>query len=214
MPDVNPCESRTSNLTKYAPAVVKTCSMVRVEDHGVSQTPSPSQSHRACKVALGSPSVVEEASKATELFTLGDGGANVNRAVSPVAATVTAIDAVCDSVPSVPVTTTVYEPKAVPLSVQADVCVPLMVEGLHDAATPEGGEAAVSSTVPVKPPVACREIVEVAERPEANETDPGFAESMKSGPPELKNSNGDGAVTSPCPRFPPPQTSSTSLRRE
>src|SRR2546425_699135 len=119
---------------------------VRVEDHGVSQTPSPSQSHRACKVALGSPSVDEEASKATELFTLGDGGANVNRAVSPVAATVTAIDAVCDSVPSVPVTTTVYEPKGVPLSVQAEVSGPLVVEGLHDAATPEGWEGAVSAT--------------------------------------------------------------------
>src|SRR6266571_188974 len=122
MPDVNPCESRTSNLTKYAPAVVKTCSMVRVEDHGVSQTPSPSQSHRACKVALGSPSVDAEASKATELFTLGDGGANVNRAVGPVAATVTA----------------------------------------HDAVTPEGWEAAVSATVPLKPPVAVSEIIEVA----------------------------------------------------
>src|SRR2546428_11436698 len=43
-PDVNPCESRTSNLTKYAPAREKTCSMGRAEDHGVSHTPAPSQS--------------------------------------------------------------------------------------------------------------------------------------------------------------------------
>src|SRR3989442_1620604 len=48
--------------------------MVRVEDNGVSQTPSPSQSQRAWSVALGSGSVEEDASNATELFTLGYGG--------------------------------------------------------------------------------------------------------------------------------------------
>src|SRR5207245_1477297 len=44
-----------------------------------------------------------------------------------------------------------------------------------------------------------------------NETVPGFAESVKYGPPALKNSNGEGAFTSPCPRLPPPQTSSRSF---
>src|SRR3989442_213034 len=53
--------------------------MVRVEDSGVSQTPSPSQSQRAWSVALGSGSVDEDASNATELFTLGYGGAKEDR---------------------------------------------------------------------------------------------------------------------------------------
>ena len=66
-------------------------------------------------------SVDEEASNDTELFTLGYGGVKVNRAAGPVAATVTAIDAVWDTVPVCPVTTTVYEPKAVPPIVQTDV---------------------------------------------------------------------------------------------
>src|SRR3989441_9328510 len=54
--------------------------MVRVEDSGVSQTPSPSQSQRAWSVALGSGSVDEDASNATELFTLGYGGGKAKRA--------------------------------------------------------------------------------------------------------------------------------------
>src|SRR2546422_9908714 len=53
--------------------------MVRVEDSGVSQTPSPSQSQRAWSVALGSGSVDEDASNATELFTLGYGGGEGDR---------------------------------------------------------------------------------------------------------------------------------------
>src|SRR5881628_2281571 len=130
------------------------------------------------------------------------------------AVTVTPIDVVWTSDSFVPVTVTVYDPGVDPPRVHVDVWVPLMLVGTHVTPIPAGEEVAVRSTVPVKPPVACREIVEVAERPEANETDPGFAESVKPGPPELKNSNGDGAVTSPCPRFPAPQTSSTSLRRE
>src|SRR2546427_7403058 len=151
MPDVNPCESRTSNLTKYAPALVKMCSMVRVEDHGVSQTPSPSQSQRACRVALGSGSVDEEASKKTELSTRGNGGVKANRAVGPDVAIVTAIDAVWDSVPFVPVMTTVYEPVAEPLKVQADVWVPLIVAGTHEIVTPAGLEAAARGTASLKP---------------------------------------------------------------
>src|SRR3989442_14092821 len=108
MPAVKSCESAISNSTKYVTAVVKTCWAVKVEDQEASQTPSPSQSPRAWSVALGSGSVDEAASNATELFTLGYGGAKVNRAVGgPGAATVTVIDAVWESVPFVPVTTTV-----------------------------------------------------------------------------------------------------------
>src|SRR2546422_7504900 len=86
------------------------CSMVRVEDHGVSQTPSPSQSQRACRVALGSGSVDEEASKKTELSTRGNGGGKVDPGVGPRVAIVTAIDAAWGSGPFLPVRTTRYEP--------------------------------------------------------------------------------------------------------
>src|SRR2546422_436041 len=130
------------------------------------------------------------------------------------AVTVTEIDVVWTSDSFVPVTVTVYDPGVDPPRVHVDVWVPLMPEGTHVTLIPAGEEVAVRSTVPVKPPVECREIVEVAERPESNETDSGVAVSAKSGPPELKNSSGDGAVTSPCPRLPPPQTSSISFRRE
>src|SRR2546427_115275 len=127
--------------------------MVRVEDSGVSQTPSPSQSQRAWSVALGSGSVDEDASNATELFTLGYGGAKVNRAVGgPGAATVTVIDAVCDSVPFVPVTMTVYEPGVDPLIVHVDVWVPLMLTGTHEVVNPAGVAPAVRETTPLKPP--------------------------------------------------------------
>src|SRR3989454_3097957 len=157
------------------------CSMVRVEDHGVSQTPSPSQSQRACRVALGSGSVDEEASKKTELSTRGNGGVKVNRAVGPDVAIVTAIDAVWDSVPFVPVMTTVYEPMAEPLNVQADVWVPLMLAGTHEIVTPAGMEAAVRATAPLKPPIDWREIVEKADWPATNETVSGLAVIEKSG---------------------------------
>jgi hypothetical protein len=89
-----------------------------------------------------------------------------------------------------------------------------MLVGTHAIVTPVGREAAARVTVPVKPPLAARLTVDVADRPAANETVPGFAESEKSGPPGVKNSRGDGAVTSPCPKFPPPQTSSSILRSE
>ena len=62
-----------------------------------------------------------------------------------------------------------------------------MLEGAHDAATPEGEEAAVSATAPLNPPVDVREIVEVTVSPATNETLSGFAETEKSGV--------DGAVT-------------------
>src|SRR2546430_2350883 len=116
--------------------------------------------------------------------------------------------------PLVPVIVTVYGPGVDPLIVHADVWVPLMLTGTHEVVTPAGGDAAERETSSVKPPVDWGEIVEVADRPAANETVPGFAERAKSGPPALKNSNGEGAVTSPCPRLPPPQTSSISFSRE
>src|SRR3989442_9417550 len=165
----------------YSPAVVKTCWIVRFEDHGVSQTPSACQSQRACKVALGSGSVDEDASNAAELFTLGYGGVNVNRAVGPDAATVTAMDAVWDSAPFVPVTVTVYDPSAAPLIVQADVWVPLTLAGIHEVVPPSGVDAAVRATAPLKPPVDWREIVENADSPATNETVFGVAVMEKSG---------------------------------
>src|SRR2546426_8735248 len=103
MPAVNPCESTISNSTKYVPAVVKTCWAVKVEDQEASQTPSPSQSHRAWSVALGSGSVDEDASNATELFTLGYGGGKGNRAGGgPGAAPGAATTPGWESVPFVP----------------------------------------------------------------------------------------------------------------
>src|SRR2546428_13912101 len=110
--------------------------MVRVEDSGVSQTPSPSQSQRAWSVALGSGSVDEDASNATELFTLGYGGGKVNWAVGAGAATVAVIDAVWGSGPFVPVTTTVEEPGGVPPTVHAGGCVPPKLAGTQEGVTP------------------------------------------------------------------------------
>src|SRR2546426_10299056 len=111
--------------------------MVRVEDSGVSQTPSPSQSQRAWSVALGSGSVDEDASNATELFTLGYGGAKGDWAVGgPGAATVTVIDAGWESVPVGPVTMTVYEPGVDPLIVLVGVWGPVMLAGTHEGVNP------------------------------------------------------------------------------
>src|SRR3989442_8311092 len=155
--------------------------MVRVEDSGVSQTPSPSQSQRAWSVALGSGSVDEDASNATELLTFGYGGVKVNRAVGPVVAIVTAMDAVWDSVALVPVTTTVYDPRAAPLIVHADVWVPLTLAGIQEVVTPPGVDAEVRATAPLKPPVDWREIVENADWPATNETVFGVAAMEKSG---------------------------------
>ena len=95
-----------------------------------------------------------------------------------------------------------------------DVCDPLMLEGTQVVVTPAGAEAAVRSTVPLKPPLAVRLTVDVADAPDPNETLVGLAEIPKSGPPGWKNSTGEGAVTSFWPRFPPPQTSSRSLAKE
>src|SRR3989442_2136553 len=96
----------------YSPAVVKTCWIVRSEDHGVSQTPSACQSQRACNVALGSGSVDEDASNAAELFTLGYGGVNVNPALRPDTAPLSAMDAAWGSAPFVPPTGTRIRPTA------------------------------------------------------------------------------------------------------
>ena len=89
-----------------------------------------------------------------------------------------------------------------------------MLEGTQVVVTPLGAETAVRPTVPVKPPLAVRLTMDVADPPDPNETLVGFAAIPKSGPPARKNSTGEGAFTSPCPRFPPPQTSSRSLMNE
>src|SRR5437016_14073353 len=89
-----------------------------------------------------------------------------------------------------------------------------MLEGTQVVVTPLGAETAVRPTVPVKPPLAVRLTVDIADPPDPNETLVGLAAIPKSGPPARKNSTGEGAFTSPCPRFPPPQTSSRSLMKE
>jgi len=119
----------------------------------VSHVPSDSQSQRACKVALGFESVEVDASNVIVSLTEGTVGEYVNRAVGPAAVIVTATEAVWASAPLVPVIVTVYVPAFVPLSVQIDVWVPLMLDGAHDVVTPAGAEDAVSATVPVNPPV-------------------------------------------------------------
>src|SRR2546422_9892548 len=83
-----------------------------------------------------------------------------------------------------------------------------MLEGAQVVVTPLGAETAVRPTVPVKPPLAVRLTMDVADPPDPNETLVGLAEIPKSGPPARKNSTGAGAFTSPCPTIPPPQTSS------
>jgi hypothetical protein len=159
----SPWESRICKVTGYDPAVEKTCWAVSKRDHGVSHRPSPSQSQRASRVAFGSESEEEDASKRTELFATGAGGEYVKRAVGPGPVTVTMIDVACDKVPLVPVTVTVYDPGVVPLIVHVEVWVPLILDGRQEVVTPAGEEASASDTVPVKPPVDCREIVEVAD---------------------------------------------------
>jgi len=89
-----------------------------------------------------------------------------------------------------------------------------MLAGVQDVVTPAGVEAVVKETAPLKPPLDCSVTDEVPLSPVANETLDGLAEIPKSGPPAVKNSTGDAAPTSPCPTFPPPQTSSMSLMRE
>src|SRR5712691_645986 len=152
----SPWESRICKVTGYVPAVEKACWAVSERDHEVSHRPSPSQSQRASRVAFGSESEEEAASKRTELFATGAGGEYVKRAVGPEPATVTMIDVVWERAPFVPVTVTVYDPGMVPLIVHVDVWVPLMLDGRQEVVTPAGEEAAASDTVPVKPPVDCR----------------------------------------------------------
>jgi len=72
-----------------------------------------------------------------------------------------------------------------------------MLAGAHVVVTPAGAETAVRATVPVKPPLAVRLTVDVADPPDPNETLVGFAEIPKSGPPARKNSTGEAALTSP-----------------
>jgi len=56
-----------------------------------------------------------------------------------------------------------------------------MLEGTHEVAMPEGDELVVRATVPLKPPVDWREMVEVADCPARNDTLVGFAVIEKSG---------------------------------
>jgi len=107
--------------------------------------------------------VDEDASKVIVSFTDGRVGAYTNRAIGPGAVIVTATEAVWTRAPLVPVMVTAYEPALAPVIVQVDAWVPLRVEGTHEVATPAGEDAAVSETVPVNPPVDCREIVDVAD---------------------------------------------------
>src|SRR2546428_1336106 len=194
----SPLESWISNFTVYVPDALNACCAVRVVESEVSHAPSDSQSQRACKVALGSESVEVDASNVIVSFTDGTVGEYVNRAVGPAAVIVTATGAVWASAPLVPVIVTVYVPEFVPLRVQVDVWVPLMLDGAHDVVTPAGAEDAVSATVPVNPLAGGRGTVEVADRPARNETLAGFAESGKSGPAGSDNSGGHAVRRSPC----------------
>jgi len=126
----------------------------------------------------------------------------------------TSIVAEWTRVPFVPEIVTAYVPALFAVSVHVEVPFPVRLDGAHEVVTPVGTDAAVKLTVPAKPPVDEREIVELTDRPVPNETLVGFAEIPKSGPPVVKNSTGEGAVTSFWPRFPPPQTSSRSLANE
>ena len=56
-----------------------------------------------------------------------------------------------------------------------------MFAGRQAVVSPAGDETEVSETVPAKPPVDCKEIVEVADCPATNETLVGFAAIEKSG---------------------------------
>jgi len=105
----------------------------------------------------------------------------VNRAVGPEGVTATPIDVEWERVPFVPVTRAVYDPGVVPPIMHVEVSDPVMLDGTHDIASPAGDETAMSETVPAKPPVDCREMVEVAVCPATNETLVGFAAIEKSG---------------------------------
>ena len=61
-----------------------------------------------------------------------------------------------------------------------DVWLPLMLVGTHVVVTPEGEETAARETVPLKPPLGVRLIVEVPLPPAGNETVVGLADTEKS----------------------------------
>jgi len=128
--------------------------------------------------------------------------------------TMASIVAMWTRVPFVPVIVTTYDPGLLAENVHADVAFPVRLEGTHEVVTPEGTETAVKFTVSAKPPVEESETVELADCPVPKATLVGFAVRENSGPPGRKNSTGDGAFTSFCPRFPPPHTSSRSLMNE
>ena len=56
-----------------------------------------------------------------------------------------------------------------------------MLDGVQVVVTPAGTETAVNAMVPVKPPLAWKLIVDVADWPPANETLVGFDERTKFG---------------------------------
>jgi hypothetical protein len=56
-----------------------------------------------------------------------------------------------------------------------------MLVGRQEVVSPAGDEATVSETVPAKPPVDCKETVDVADCPAPNVTLVGFARIEKSG---------------------------------
>src|SRR5438034_4026870 len=68
---VRACESWTCKVTAKVPTLPKACCAVSVDDNDVSHTPSPSQSQRDCKVAVGSESEDVDASKLIESLTFG-----------------------------------------------------------------------------------------------------------------------------------------------
>src|SRR2546426_803348 len=65
--------------------------------------------------------------------------------------------------PLLPVTVREYGPAVVPVGVHVEVWVPRIVEGEQPPVPPAGDELVVSATPPVKPPVDCRLIVDVAD---------------------------------------------------
>jgi hypothetical protein len=118
------------------------------------------------------------------------------------AVTVTQIVVVRTREPLVPVTETVCEPAADDVSVQVDVCVPLMLVGEHDVVTPAGFDEAVRATVPTKPPLAVRPTVDIAFWPATNVTVPGLAQSEKSGGGGAPTVTAIDAVLTRDPFFP------------
>jgi hypothetical protein len=98
------------------------------------------------------------------------------------AATVSAIEAVCERVPLVPVTVTVAAPTVAVLdAVKVSVLVPVVEAGLNTAVTPAGNPDAVKATLPVKPPDGATVMALVAVDPRLTETLAGLAANVKFG---------------------------------